>query len=103
MLTLNCTAQNDPSVAQNLSFVWLLDGMEVANSGTRLRISTTPEDASNVATSELIFSPVQQSDSGNYTCLVHNREPEDGITSTTELNVTGMLLWNIAQKRCSIL
>ena len=95
VFSLTCVAQNHPSVTQNLSFVWQFDGMDVA-SVSRVQISTTPENASNIATSELIFSPVQQSDSGNYTCLVHNRDPEDGISSTAELNVTGTLHWSIA-------
>ena len=97
VLTLTCTAQNFPTVAQDLAFVWQVDGMEFPNS-SRVRISNTPENASNTATSELIFSPVQLSDSRNYTCLVHNREPEDGITSQTELNVTGLKLWISACK-----
>ena len=86
-LTLTCTAENNPQVDQDLEFMWLYNGIEVVEN-SRITISTSPED-NDVATSSLIFSPTFQSDTGNYTCLVYNREVEDAVNRTVELNVTG--------------
>ena len=86
--TLTCTAENDPAVPQELSFLWEYNGMEVVGD-SRVIIMTMPEDVNNIATSRLIFSPALQSDTGNYTCLVHNRQIVDAVSSTTYFNVTG--------------
>ena len=85
-LTLTCTAENNPQVDQDLEFLWLYNGIEVVGN-SRTTISTSPE-VNNVATSSLIFSPAFQSDTGNYTCLVYNREVVDAVSRTVELYVT---------------
>ena len=66
----------------------MMNGVEITGDEDRVTISTTDEIA-NIAVSELIFTMVEQEDEGNYTCLVHNREPEDGVSSTTQLTVFG--------------
>ena len=86
--TLTCTAENHPIVSQDLSFLWEYNGMEIVED-SRVTIMTTPEDVSNIATSRLIFPPALQSDTGNYTCLVHNREVVDAVSTSTYFNVTG--------------
>ena len=86
--TLICAAQNDPSVTQDLEILWLYNELEIVQD-TRVTIMTTPENNSSIATSRLMFSPVFQTDTGNYTCQVHNREVVDAVRSTIELNVTG--------------
>ena len=87
-LTLTCIAVNDPDVTNDLMFIWMMNGVEFTGDGDRVTISTTDEVA-DTAMSELIFTTVEQEDEGNYTCLVHNREPEDGVSSTTQLTVFG--------------
>ena len=88
-ISLSCTARNGASVSNDLSFVWQYNEMDlVEDTNSRVMISTD-DDTSNVATSNLTFSPVLLNDSGNYTCLVHNRVQEDGIVSTTDLILTG--------------
>ena len=87
--SLSCTARRDQSVATVLTFVWLKNEDILIADGVEVIIVDTPENTSNIAASALTITSLVFSDAANYTCLVHNREPEDGITSTTELNVTG--------------
>ena len=100
-LTLTCTAANDPQIDQDLEFLWLYNGIEVVEN-SRITVSTMP-DVNDIASSSLIFSPAFQSDTGNYTCLVYNREVEDAVSRTVELNVTGEQNFSAQQMYCILL
>ena len=99
-LTLTCTAENTPEV-QDLEFMWLYNGIEVVEN-SRITISTSPE-VNDVANSSLIFSPAFQSDTGDYTCQVNNREVVDAVSRTVELNVTGEQNFSVQQMYCLLL
>ncbi len=82
---------NAPSVPTDLSFVWLINETNItitAPSDSRFSI-VNDQEVSNRAGTMLMLTDVEFSDNGTYTCLVHNREPQDGITSTTEVKVVG--------------
>ena len=70
-------------------FVWLKNEDILTADGVKVIIIDTPENTIYIAASALTITSLVFNDTANYTCLVHNREPEDGIISTTELTVTG--------------
>jgi len=50
-------------------------------------INSTGENATKVATSELIVMQVTDSDSGMYQCTVTNRDIVDGVNATADVTV----------------
>ena len=84
--SLSCVAKNGAS--NDLTFVWSKNEDTLTADSVRVMIVDDAED-NNIAASALTITSLVFSDAANYTCLVHNREPEDGVTRTTELTVTG--------------
>lgn len=50
-------------------------------------IDSTGENATRVASSELVVMQVDDSDSGEYQCTVTNRDIVDGVNATAEVIV----------------
>ena len=51
-------------------------------------IDSTGENATRVASSELVVMQVDDSDSGEYQCTVTNRDVVDGVNATADVTVT---------------
>lgn len=89
-LMLTCIAMNAPNVPTDLSFMWLVNETNVvALADTRVSV-LNDQEVNDEARSRLTVTGTLFSDSGNYSCLVHNRQPQDGIITTTEVTVVGM-------------
>ena len=90
-LSLTCTAINGPNVTNELAFVWQRNGIELMEDPPKVTITATlvPSPTLNLGIGILTITRLVFSDAANYTCLVYNREPVDGITSTTEVTVIG--------------
>ena len=50
-------------------------------------IDSTGENATRVASSELVVMQVTDSDSGEYQCTVTNRDVVDGVNATADVTV----------------
>ena len=79
-LNLECVAQNHDDAPNNLEFYWYQDGREITPS-SHITINSTSENATRAASSELVVMGVIDSDSGEYSCTVTNRDIVDGIVS----------------------
>lgn len=85
-LNLVCVAQNNGDAPNDLEFYWYQDGREITSS-SRITINSTSENATRVASSELVVMGVTDSDSGEYRCTATNRDIVDGITTTSSVTV----------------
>ena len=85
-LTLKCSAQNNADAPNELEFYWYQNGHSVIPS-SRIVIDTTSENATRVASTELVVMQVDDSDSGEYQCTVTNRNIVDGANATAEVTV----------------
>lgn len=55
-------------------------------------IDSTGENATRVASSELVVMQVDDSDSGEYQCTVTNRDIVDGVNATAEVTVVSCVI-----------
>jgi len=85
-LNLECVVQNNGDAPNDLEFYWYQDGREITTS-SRITINSTSENATRVASSELVVMGVTDSDSGEYRCTATNRDIVDGITTTSSVTV----------------
>jgi len=85
-LNLECVAQNNDDAPNDLEFYWYQDGREITPS-SRITINSTSENATWIASSELVVTGVTDSDSGEYRCTATNRDIVDGITTTSSVTV----------------
>ena len=86
-LTLKCSAQNNADAPNELEFYWYQNGHGVIPS-SHIMIDSTGENATRVASSELMVMQVDDSDSGEYQCTVTNRDVVDGVNATADVTVT---------------
>ncbi len=93
-LRLICAAMNAPKVPTDLTFIWMINDTNLtALNDSRVSVIEDLE-VSNEAESTLVITSSVFSDKGNYTCLVHNRLPQDGVATSTELEVIGQF-WTL--------
>ena len=85
-LNLECVAQNNDDAPNDLEFYWYQDGHRITPS-SHITINSTSENATRVASSELVVMGVTDSDSGEYRCTATNRDIVDGITTTSSVTV----------------
>ena len=83
-LILKCTAQNN--ALNELEFYWYQNGHSITPS-SHVMINSTGENATQVASSELVVMQVTDSDSGVYQCTVTNRDIVDGVNATADVTV----------------
>ena len=88
-LLLTCIAFNGPNVTNELAFVWQRNGIELMEDPPKVTITATLVPTPNFGIGTLTITRLVFSDAANYTCLVYNREPVDGVTNTTEVTVIG--------------
>ena len=93
-LTLECIAQNNVDAPNELEFYWYRNGHSITP-GSRITINSTGENATRVASSELVVMQVTDGDSGEYQCTVTNRDVVDGINAIS--NVTVLCKWPMTQ------
>ena len=86
-LTLKCSAQNNADAPNELEFYWYQNGHSIIP-GSRIMIDSTGENATRVASSELVVMQVDDSDSGEYQCTVTNRDVVDGVNASADVTVT---------------
>ena len=91
-LTLECIARNNVDAPNELEFYWYHNGRSITP-GSRTTINSTGENATRVASSELVVMQVTDDDSGEYQCTVTNRDVVDGVNATS--NVTVLCKWPI--------
>ena len=85
-LTLKCSAQNNADAPNELEFYWYRNGHSIIPN-SRVMIDSTGENATRVASSELVVMQVTDSDSGVYQCTVTNRDVVDGVNATADVTV----------------
>ena len=93
-LTLECIAQNNVDAPNELEFYWYHNDRSIT-SGSHITINSTGENATRVASSELVVMQVTDDDSGEYQCTVTNRDVVDGVNATS--NVTVLCKWPMTQ------
>ena len=89
-LTLECIGQNNVDAPNELEFYWYHNGRSITT-GSRITIKSTGENATRVASSELVVMQVTDGDSGEYQCTVTNWDVVDGINATS--NITVLCKW----------
>ena len=91
-LTLECIAQNNVDAPNELEFYWYHNGRSITPS-SRITINSAGENATRVASSELVVMQMTDGDSGEYQCTVTNRDVVDGINTTA--GVTVLCKWPV--------